>query len=119
MLFNCLGPTDLVNMNNSRYLFTHDSQQAHCYVFYPDLDYQVRQIKRPLKFVSNPLIKYLISNNPNSSLLNESTLKKKFKWGFMSLDQNNRALVFMASDPLAQQVPLIGLWVYGVQIDPP
>jgi hypothetical protein len=32
----------------------------------------------------------------------------------MSLDQNNRALVFMASDPLSQQVPLIGLWLYGV-----
>lgn len=94
-----MGNIDLVNMNNIRYIFKINKENIDCFLLYPNIDFEIWEIKRPMKFVSNPLIKYLL-NNGNNSLLNESSLKKKFKFGYISLDQNNWALILMASDPL-------------------
>lgn len=100
ILFNCLGTIDLVNMNNLRYILIASNKYIDCYLLYPNMDYEIKEIKRPMKFVSNPLIKYLLHSPHNNSLLNESSLKKKVKFGFISRDTNGRALIFMASDPL-------------------
>ena len=62
ILFNCLGNIDLTNMNNTRYIFLKQNNNIDCYLLYANVDYEIREIKRPLKFVSNPLIKYLINN---------------------------------------------------------
>ena len=86
ILFNCLGNIDLVNMNNVRYILKIDKSIMECYLIYPNLDYEIKEIKRPMKFVSNPLIKYFLNSNHNNSLLNESSLKKKFKFGYISKD---------------------------------
>ena len=118
-------PIDLAYLNNFRiFIFAepHSSNaqmvKLHRYIYFPKIDFQLRQISQPFKIVNTPLTSMLTkksARHDRSGLdnLSSSSKKKKMglKFGFLTLDQNQRMLPFMASDPISRQVPLIGAWV--------
>lgn len=87
-------------------------------ICYPDINVKLLRIKQPYKIVSSPLTKLLIKKrklSPNSQKqqIRRAKNTNHFKFGFITFDQNHRFLLFLASDILTKQVPLIGLWVQG------
>jgi hypothetical protein len=143
-MISSVRPIDLVYFNSFRVIIT--SQQApedpetmilRKYLYFPSIDFSVQQIRQPFKLVSTPLTKMLAPQkqinklNSTTSTINafstgaisqgnsssgNSRKRTNIKFGFMTLDQNQRICPFMASDPISQRVPLIGVWISGVQI---
>jgi len=87
---------------------------AHRVLYFPNVSFKLSSIQQPFKLVSTPLAT-LVTKKQKSDL-NEPRQSKKahIKFGFISLDANQRMLLFATSDPLASQIPLIGLWIYGI-----
>ena len=127
------NPIDLIYLYNFRlFLFVENTQRNSqkfgqtLFVYYPNLNFSVQMISQPFKLVSTPLTHILTkksaSTGKNSSAnsfitaSNSSGRNKKtsIKFGFLTLDQNHRMCPLMASDPVSLQVPLIGVWIYGV-----
>lgn len=132
-LFLDLNPLDLIYLYNFRmFLYISASQERDKMsmtrvLFYPALNYSIQMISQPFKLVSTPLTHILTKRNTNSSGRNSSansfmttsnssgrSKKSGMKFGFLTLDQNQRMCPLMASDPMALQVPLIGVWIFGV-----
>lgn len=117
-----LNILDMIYLNNFRVQIAiqrasskENAYKVHRYIYFPNISFYMQQISQPFKLVSTPLTNILAKKYkkpPNSS---EKKKKRGLKVGFLTLDQNQRILPFMASDPLAQQVPLIGIWTYGLK----
>lgn len=132
-LFLDLNPLDLIYLYNFRmFLYIaegqgRDKMSMTRVLFFPALNYSIQMISQPFKLVSTPLTHILTKKNANSSGRNSSansfmtmsnssgrSKKSSMKFGFLTLDQNQRMCPLMASDPMALQVPLIGVWIFGV-----
>jgi len=87
---------------------------AHRVLYFPNVSFKLSSIQQPFKLVSTPLAT-LVTKKQKCDI-NEPKQSKKahIKFGFISLDANQRMLLFATSDPLASQIPLIGLWIYGI-----
>ncbi|KRX03900.1 hypothetical protein PPERSA_12105 [Pseudocohnilembus persalinus] len=74
---------------------------------------------QPYKFVSTPLSVFLAKKQQKSpkEMDNKNAQNEIYKFGFLTLDQNERIYPFMASDSYAKQVPLIGIWSYGLEMN--
>lgn len=128
-----LHPLDLIYLYNFRlFLFCQKASSKEkinltSILSYPNLNFSIQLISQPFKLVSTPLTHILTKKNTtngrNSSgnsfitTSNSSTGRNKnsnIKFGFLTMDQNHRICPLMASDPIALQVPLIGVWISGV-----
>jgi len=96
-------------------------------LFYPSLDFSIQMISQPFKLVSTPLTHILTKRSSFPSSKNSSAnsfitasnssgnnRKTSIKFGFLTLDQNSRIVPLMASDPMVMKVPLIGVWIFGI-----
>lgn len=132
-LFLDLNPIDLIFLNNFRvFLYTSNSKKKGRIgltrlLYFPSLNFSIQMIQQPFKLVSTPLTHILTKKNPCNSGKNSSAnsfittsnssgrnKKTSIKFGFLTLDQNHRMCPLMASDPMALQVPLIGVWIFGI-----
>ena len=129
------NPLDLIFLNNFRlFLYSKSSKTPDTFslmrlLAFPSLDFSIQMISQPFKLVSTPLTHILTkkSNRTTSTAnsfitaSNSSGRNKKssIKFGFLTLDQNHRICPLMASDPISLQVPLIGVWIFGVSFPKP
>lgn len=112
-----LTSSDLVYLNMFRiftFLFKTKISNTSRYIaqrllYFPNVSFKIACIQQPFKLVATPL-----NNLVTKRSKGESGKKPNIKFGFVSLDANQRMLFFTTSDPLAAQIPLIGLWVYGI-----
>lgn len=128
-LNSVLSSLDLVYYNNFRIFLFFKPDGLEKYLSFPNLDFQLRQIGQPLKFISTPLTLLLTEKSGhdlinNSSVLNSSSSsiyrnskESLLQFGFLTIDQNKRICPLVSSDPLIMELPLIGVWLYGIKIN--
>lgn len=115
-----LTSSDLVYLNMFRiftFLFKTKISNTSRYIaqrllYFPNVSFKIACIQQPFKLVATPLNNLVTKRSKSDP--SGSGKKPNIKFGFVSLDANQRMLFFMTSDPLAAQIPLIGLWVYGI-----
>ncbi len=87
---------------------------VHRLVYFPNVTFKVTLIHQPFKLVSTPLAT-LVTKKQRSEIHDPRyQVKSQIKFGFVSLDANQRMLLIPTSDHLATKIPLIGLWIYGI-----
>lgn len=124
-----INTLDLVYYNNFRIFLFFKPDGLEKYLSFPNLDFQIRQIGQPLKFISTPLTLLLTEKSGhdlinNSSVLNSSSSSNYrnskeclLQFGFLTIDQNKRICPLVSSDPLIMELPLVGVWLYGIKIN--
>lgn len=85
----------------------------HKLIYFPNATFKLNLIQQPFKLVGSPLTAYLTRKN---SVDGSEAKKKKsnMTFGFVSMDKNMRMLPIMPNDPLINQVPLLGVWIFGL-----
>ncbi|TDH67284.1 hypothetical protein CCR75_000069 [Bremia lactucae] len=84
------------------------------------LEFQLECVASPVLFTFN-----LVRNLPLLMTPLAATLAKRdltirsgnLRSGYLTLDSTRKAVPLLKVDPLVMQYPIIGVWVYGVQID--
>lgn len=88
----------------------------HRFIYFPSTCFRIRCINQPFKLVSSPLTTYLTKKNVNRALWsgNGNNKQPSLMSGYICLDKSLRMLPIMENDPLANSVPLLGVWVFGL-----
>lgn len=78
-------------------------------VYFPNVSFILNALHSPFKLVNSPLVTMLTKKSSS-----QPPKRPAIKFGFLSLAANQRLLPLAASDPLCTQVPIIGLWIHGI-----
>lgn len=79
----------------------HSTTQLRLAAKYPKWAFHATALARPLRTLETPLLQALLA--PRSS--------KSLGCGYLTLDQGRCVLCLMKNEALAQEVPLVGVWV--------
>ena len=86
----------------------------HKLIYFPNAAFKLNLIQQPFKLVGSPLTTYLTRKNSGENSSESKKRKSKTTFGFVSMDKNMRMLPIMPNDPLLDQVPLLGVWIFGL-----
>ncbi|KAL4483346.1 hypothetical protein ABPG72_007988 [Tetrahymena utriculariae] len=116
--------TDLLYLNHFRIFLFFESYanqkeqfKIHRYLYYPRINFTAQLISQPFKLVSTPIAAFLTQKIKNSDLTQKEIAKRRnlVRYGFLSLDRNSRMIPLHASDDYCVQIPLVGVWTYGIE----
>ncbi|EAS07068.2 rhodanese-like domain protein (macronuclear) [Tetrahymena thermophila SB210] len=116
--------TDLLYLNHYRIFLFFESYsnqkeqfKIHRYLYYPRINFTAQLISQPFKLVSTPIAAFLTQKIKNSDLTQKEIAKRRnlVRYGFLSLDRNSRMIPLHASDDYCVQIPLVGVWTYGIE----
>lgn len=84
------------------YQIENDCLKLECGLVYIDISFQLCSIF-PLKIVSTELSRELVKQKA-----------RKFKYGFLTMDQSKRLFPMALQDEMCVKYPLVGVWVTGI-----
>ena len=84
------------------YEIENDCLKLDCGLVYIDVSFQLHTIF-PLKIVSTDLSRELVKQKA-----------RRFKYGFLTMDQSKRLFPMTLQDEMCLKYPLIGVWVTGI-----
>jgi len=111
--------TNEVSINDfRRVLIKANKSQANIITLAPNVELQFSQLDaKAIKLVSTPISRLLIGKfseqDGNQYSVSNFDENSRFS-GYLSLDQDKRVYPLLQSEDLSAQLPLVGLWFYGL-----